>query len=218
MKGLLIKDLKLIANQKSFFFILLFIAVFMLFTDVDTSFVVSYFTIIASMLVLTTISYDEFDNGNAFLFSLPFTRTTYVKEKYVFALLSGLGAWLFSTLLSSILMMIRHSDVAFMDWFPPYLVFIGLLFFLAAVMIPVQLKYGGERGRIAILLGTGIVVLLGIGIVKLCDALHVDLDALLDSMSSLTFLQLTLGLILICALLLALSYRISCQIVKKKEF
>lgn len=55
MKGLLIKDIKLMKNQKNFFFIMLFVAVAMLFAEFDSSFVVSYFTMIASMFVLSTI-------------------------------------------------------------------------------------------------------------------------------------------------------------------
>ena len=94
MKGLLIKDFKLMKNQKNFFFIMIFIAAAMLFAEFESTFVVSYFTMIASMFVLSTISYDEYDNGYAFLFSMPFSRTSYVKEKYIFSILMGGGAWL----------------------------------------------------------------------------------------------------------------------------
>ena len=59
MKGLLIKDFKLMKNQKNFFFIMIFIAAAMLFAEFESTFVVSYFTMIASMFVLSTISYDE---------------------------------------------------------------------------------------------------------------------------------------------------------------
>ncbi len=51
------------------------------------------------LFTLSTISYDEFDNGNAFLFSLPITRAGYVVEKYCFALILALSAWTISTLL-----------------------------------------------------------------------------------------------------------------------
>ena len=61
MKGLLIKDFKLMKNQKNFFFIMIFIAAAMLFAEFESTFVVSYFTMIASMFVLSTISYDEYD-------------------------------------------------------------------------------------------------------------------------------------------------------------
>ena len=80
MKGLLIKDFKLMKNQKNFFFIMIFIAAAMLFAEFESTFVVSYFTMIASMFVLSTISYDEYDNGYAFLFSMPFSEITIISS------------------------------------------------------------------------------------------------------------------------------------------
>lgn len=68
MKGLLIKDFKLMKNQKNFFFIMIFIAAAMLFAEFESTFVVSYFTMIASMFVLSTISYDEYDKAMPFCF------------------------------------------------------------------------------------------------------------------------------------------------------
>ena len=69
MKGLLIKDMKLMLNQKKFFVTIGFIAVMMAGVVKDTSFIISYMTVLGAMFTISTISYDEFDNGNAFLFS-----------------------------------------------------------------------------------------------------------------------------------------------------
>ena len=40
-------------------------------------------TIVTAIFAITTISYDEFDNGLAFLMTLPVTRKQYVAEKYL---------------------------------------------------------------------------------------------------------------------------------------
>ena len=204
MKGLLIKDFKLMKNQKNFFFIMIFIAAAMLFAEFESTFVVSYFTMIASMFVLSTISYDEYDNGYAFLFSMPFSRTSYVKEKYVFSILVGGGAWLLSVVLSGILITIRNPQISV------------LLF--AAVMIPVQLKFGGERGRVALLLTVGVAVLGSMGVIKLLEILQVDLDAVLASMNTLNMMQIGGAAGIFSIVLLAISYRISCRVMKNKEF
>ena len=64
MKGMLIKDFRLLKNQgKSLLLMLLVVAIFMNFiTDVGPAFIVGYITIIFSLFTATTISYDEFDN------------------------------------------------------------------------------------------------------------------------------------------------------------
>ena len=78
MKGLLIKDLRLMAAQKKFFLSLVLVTVLLVIMAQDTSFIICYMSFIGAQFSLSTISYDEFDNGNAFLFSLPITRKGYV--------------------------------------------------------------------------------------------------------------------------------------------
>ena len=89
MKGLLIKDFKLMMMQKNFFLSIIAIAVVLTVFVKNPSFIIGYLTFIGSVFTLSTISYDEFDNGNAFLFSLPITRKLYALEKYVFGFLTG---------------------------------------------------------------------------------------------------------------------------------
>src|SRR5699024_11424520 len=95
MKGMLIKDFRILKYQgKTLFLMLLVVAVLMnLITDVGPTFIVGYITIIFSLFTVTTVSYDEFDNCYLFLMTLPVTRKKYVNEKYLFALLSIIFAW-----------------------------------------------------------------------------------------------------------------------------
>ena len=66
MKGLLIKDLRLMKNMGNSLAIILLVAVGMSFYSSDMSFIVIYLAIIGTSFTSSTISYDEFDNGNAF--------------------------------------------------------------------------------------------------------------------------------------------------------
>ena len=69
MKGLLIKDFKLLKVQKNSFLLILCIAIGMeIFTNsTSSSFIIGYLSFVATLFTLSSISYDEFDNGNAFL-------------------------------------------------------------------------------------------------------------------------------------------------------
>ena len=62
MKGLLIKDTKIILNQKRFLILFLFVAVVLSFS-MDSSFIVSYIPMIGVIMILSTISYDYHDEG-----------------------------------------------------------------------------------------------------------------------------------------------------------
>lgn len=91
MTGLLIKDFRLLKVQKNFFTLIVFILLGMILFSEDNFFAVSFATFIFSLFSTSTVSYDEFDNGNPFLFSLPVTRKGYVLEKYCFGLIFLLG-------------------------------------------------------------------------------------------------------------------------------
>lgn len=100
MKGLLIKDFKLLKTQQKFFLLVLFIAIAVeMFSGSSSSFLIGYLSFMAILFTLSSISYDEFDNGNAFLFSLPITRKSYVIEKYGLGLILGSSFWAFGTLI-----------------------------------------------------------------------------------------------------------------------
>ena len=93
MRGLICKDLRLMMMQKNFLIMLAAVALVSLAAMDDPMFVIMYMTLIFTSFILSTMSYDEFDNGFPFLFTLPITRKLYVREKYVLALLSGAAAW-----------------------------------------------------------------------------------------------------------------------------
>ena len=130
----------------------------------------------------------------------------------------GGGAWLLSVVLSGILITVRNPQLSVMEWLPIDLIYICIVFLFAAVMIPVQLKFGGERGRVALLLTVGVAVLGGMGIIKLFEILQIDLDAVLTSMSTLNMVQIGCAAVIFSVVLLAISYRISCRVMKNKEF
>ena len=82
MKGLLIKDFQLMKNQgKILIAILVVIAAFGIIADGNSSFLTAYITIFLALFTTSTISYDEYDSGYLFLFTLPISRRGYVTEK-----------------------------------------------------------------------------------------------------------------------------------------
>ena len=206
-------------NQKTFFFMMLFLAVVMLFADFGSSFVISYFTIMSSMFVISTISYDEFDNGYAFLFSLPFTRKEYALEKYVFAFVLGIGTWLLAIVMALVIYMIKIQQLPDAAWFLENLSYICLVILMASLMIPVQIKFGGEKGRIALIITVLVAIAVGYFAIKgLAYVKFVHLEKVLLFLNSLSVYTYMAIAIVVSFLVFAVSYRISCGILKKKEF
>lgn len=219
MKGLLIKDFKLLKVQKNFFLLILCIAIGIeIFTDsTSSSFIIDFLSFVATLFTLSSISYDEFDNGNAFLFSLPITRKSYVIEKYGFGMILGSSFWAFGTLIVILKEVITHKYVS-IDTVIAAFIILPIVFAVLAVMLPFQLKFGGEKGRIAIICTLVIVFLIGIVITKVANAFNINLSFLFHEIATLNSIILILVIIGITFFMLFVSYRISLSIMKKKEF
>ena len=145
MKGLLIKDLKLMKNQKSFFMV---VGLIFLITWDAPYFAISYITMMFSMFAITSFSYDEFDNGAVYLFTLPFSRKTYVREKYLFGLLTCLIALTVSTVLAIGASVIKGQSVDLVTIGATGLSSITICVLFLSIAFPIEIKFGVEKGRI----------------------------------------------------------------------
>lgn len=219
MKGLLIKDFQLLKENKNLMFVMLFIAVIFLFTQKQeaTYFLVSFLTMVMGMLVVTTISYDDFNNGNAFLMTLPITRKTYVYEKYVLGAILTLGGWFVAAAGSSIFYLFT-TNVDWTSWGLYLSLFAMLGIVLFSVMIPIQLKFGADKGRIAMIgciMGIGIIAF---GVKWIMDALQIDYMTLMQTIASLQAIWIAAICIIVVLLILGCSILISNKVMNQKQF
>ena len=83
MKTLLVKDYRILMTQTKSLFILAIVGVIMVISSMDIDFLTGYMMMMAMVLSLGTVNYDELDNGMAFILTLPASRKTYAVEKYV---------------------------------------------------------------------------------------------------------------------------------------
>ena len=81
MTGLLMKDLMMLKCQKQFFFVMGVVGLMFLVIYDNPTLVFGYLTIMFSFIPLTTLAYDDADNGSAYLFTLPVSRKGYLVEK-----------------------------------------------------------------------------------------------------------------------------------------
>lgn len=220
MKGLWIKDLKLMTAQKYFFLLILLIAIGMSISAEDVSmmtFSLGFVPSVVSLFGLSTISYDEFDNGNAFLFTLPITRKEYVLEKYALSFVLAFVSLVMMFLFTIFMVAQKGMMLDFDGWMIPFGLF-ALILLLQAIMIPFHLKFGQERGRIAIIVLIGALLLIATFIQKGLEFIGIDWMQVLQSLPILgqgTMLILLYG---VSFVLLIISLKISIHIVSKKEF
>lgn len=217
MNGLLLKDFLLMANQKSYFLFIVTLGIIISIALGSATFVVGYIILVFGLFALNTISYDEMDNGYAFLFTLPISRADYVKEKYVYGILSsflatffaiviGIGANLFMTHM-------EITDIILTGIFS----FLTVLIFLA-INIPVRFRFSSDKARFVVISIMGIflgtIVYLGSSGILSGNEVTIALSIL----SGLTVTLRVLVAFVVIFLMLTISYFISVYIMRKKDF
>lgn len=210
MKGLFLKDLALVKAQMRSAIIIFAVVVFMLVAGQDTSFVIMYANIIFMMFGISTISYDAFDNGEAFLFTLPITKKLYVKEKYVFSLASLLTGFVLSLVL---LLTIKGAGASEISFATGYM--LGGTVFLS-IMLPIELKFGPEKARIAML---GAMIIIAASVYAIVEAAKkLNMADYFGDLAHIGVPSILIFLAVAAAIILFISYKISCRIMEKREF
>lgn len=218
MTGLLIKDLKLLLGQKRFSSVVLIFGIFFMCTNENPFSGVGYITMLLSIFTLSTISYDEFENGMSFIMTLPIKRNTYVQEKYLFAGLTTILSSVGSSILAAILGIVRNTPIDAKELIGGSYIIILMAWFVLAIAIPMQIKFGSEKGRIAMMLTLGGLFAF---IIFAAKALDNAKDATTDMVTFFDRLG-TFGIIALSlvgtALVLGISYLCCVRIINKKEY
>ena len=89
---------------------------------------------------------------------------------------------------------------------------------ILSIMLPFILKFGGEKGRIAIIGVMGFIFVIGLLLIKTTEYLGIDLYVLINKLPKFEPLVYIILFLLLSVVILGISYLISLAILKKKEF
>ena len=217
MKALFIKDLMLLKNQgKTYGLIIAFYVVLSVVDHSVGNFILGFLSVLLGFFAVSTISYDEYQHGMNYLMTLPISRKSYVREKYLFAF--GLSS------IMSILLFLAESiyrifavsvwtQTVLWDTASSTLLMIPITLLFLALAIPLHLKLGSERGR-SMFNG----LLLGIFFTSVIGLKNSVFLQKVASVTSAYGTWLVIAGILLYGFLIGLSYRISVHILEKREF
>ncbi len=155
MKGLLLKDWYMAKKYcRSFLIIILAFAVSSVFSE--NNIFIFYPIIMASLLPVTLISYDERSKWQYYADTMPYKRRDIVTVKYLVMLILLVSVVIFMGTLSSVKSLVHHDfNLAEIAAFVGNSLILGV--FPASVMLPVIFKFGVEKGRLAYYVTIGLV-------------------------------------------------------------
>ena len=217
MRGLIVKDYCLMIQRGSLMLLYLFMAVIFSFT-MDSTFTVAYLSMLGGFLAISTISYDEADNGYPFLMTLPITAKTYALEKHVFAGMIQGSFWIFAVALQALLALVRQDTQQFLEELPVYATFLLVFLILISVLLPIELKFGVEKSRIVLLVLVGIIMFAAFMGVKILSPLTTLLNGLDLNLPALSGPMLAAGGLLLTAVILAICVACSIHVMEHKEY
>lgn len=211
MRGLLIKDFLLLFQRKQTLLMFLLISLVMGFS-IGGSFIVGYMCLLSTTLAVGTISYDDADNGLLFLLTCPVSRREYVLSKYMLCGIVLAASWIVAVVFLFVLNLVQGIQFRFLEDLVAAVVFIPGIVLTYCLMIPVQLKYGPEKGRLVIMLfGGGLVALIFL-LVK-----GFDMEKVVQMMDSVPDVLYVAAGIVFCILALLVSFGICTRVMENKK-
>ena len=209
MKGELVKDIRIIKNQLSYFGIMVLIAFMLSLNEGMTVFALSYASFMGMVFGVTTLNYDEYNNGLSYLMTLPVERKQYVMAKYIFSLISSL---MFAGAVAIFCILYRYiMGKPLGELLSAAVSILPLALILISVLLPIYIKFGATKARLV----TGIAVGVSGGIyMGLMPLIFIGGDMVGPFNESLLYIVITAASVMA----LIISYRISVRIMEKKEF
>lgn len=213
MSGLVIKDFMVLRKQgKSYLLILGLYALLTIMGVFYYSVMSSMMVVLVMMLPMATFSYDDLARWDKYAAAMPVGRAGIVKAKYITTLLITGGSALLCLVLNTVVAAARLEDASFGALNLTLLACLGVGVLINAVILPMMFKYGAEKAR-------G----MSMGVMLVLFVLIFGLSALLAETGLESFIPEAVMLwspvilALFAAAALALSYRLSLRIYRKKE-
>ena len=216
MRGLIEKDLRLLLKRKQTFIVIVIVEI-LLGISGSGVFAIVYFTMLAGIMAAGTLSYDEFDNGLGFLFTLPIDRKMYIRENYLLSTMFCAVAWAISVVLYAVIGTISGQNIDFIGMLPGFFLILPGMATFSTIILPLQLKFGSEKGKIALFVISGCLALAIIFVKNTFLSTEESVSALVNGLEGITIGTVILGIVAICVLIVFITYSFSVRIMANKE-
>ena len=213
MKGLIKKDLIVLARNSKVILILFALCAFFAILGNDNF--IYIFSMLGASLMVSTFAYDEQMQWDAYAITMPNARKNVVKSKYITTLILILTGMVVSFILVVISLIIKKNTFSILE---SMMVILGMgsgALIMPIVMYPLFYRFGVEKSRMSLfIIFLLLVAILGMIPNNTIDTTKTTIDP--SIMPALAYVILSLPIVLIIGLFV--SYKISEFIYMRKEF
>lgn len=147
MKGILLKDIFTVLNNRRQFTLILAMGLVFTFVFQDGGQYISMmFSLMLMMFVYSSFSYDESAKWDRYAATLPVKRSTVVASKYLLTLLCAFASLALSLIIAVISWAVGFTN-SFIDGFSSSFAVIAAMTFGLSLMLPITFRFGVEKAR-----------------------------------------------------------------------
>ena len=154
MKALFIKDIRIVLKQQRVLICAFFAVITILAFATDNSmYAVAFVLFLVPTMMLTTISYDTFENGMSYIMSLPVSVKDYVTEKYILTVASSLIFNIMATILINVVLSIgKGVGIMPLELIVNAMLAQFMVLIYISLVLPVDIRFGTDKGMIIVVL------------------------------------------------------------------
>ena len=217
MSGLLEKDFRILLSRKKNLILFLFLAIFLGYMT-EGLFIVGYLPFLMSILTISTLSYDEMNNGFKYMMTLPIDPKTYVIEKFGLCICGGILSWIIAVVIMFSVYWIKGVNYIFMISLAESFCILPVVMIFETVMITAQLKYGMEKSRMILATIGGFTVLVALIAKTIFSSLGGIALVIARAIDNLSLTAFFVVFYAVAIIVLAIGIRLSMKIMENKEY
>ena len=219
MKALFIKDIRIVLKQQRVLICAFFAVITILAFATDNSmYAVAFVLFLVPTMMLTTISYDTFENGMSYIMSLPVSVKDYVAEKYILTVASSLIFNIMATILINVVLSIgKGVGIMPLELIVNAMLAQFMVLIYISLVLPVDIRFGTDKGMIIVVLMAVVIGAVG----PMLSNINVDSGLMYKlSESEITSVPVNTALLLMSVggVFVIVSYFISVKLMKQMEY
>lgn len=219
MKALFIKDIRIVLKQQRVLICAFFAVITILAFATDNSmYAVAFVLFLVPTMMLTTISYDTFENGMSYIMSLPVSVKDYVAEKYILTVVSSLIFNIMATILINVVLSIgKGVGIMPLELIVNAMLAQFMVLIYISLVLPVDIRFGTDKGMIIVVLMAVVIGAAG----PMLSNINVDSGLMYKlSESEITSVPVNTALLLMSVggVFVIVSYFISVKLMKQMEY
>ena len=219
MKALFIKDIRIVLKQQRVLICAFFAVITILAFATDNSmYAVAFVLFLVPTMMLTTISYDTFENGMSYIMSLPVSVKDYVTEKYILTVASSLIFNIMATILINVVLSIgKGVGIMPLELIVNAMLAQFMVLIYISLVLPVDIRFGTDKGMIIVVLMAVVIGAVG----PMLSNINVDSGLMYKlSESEITSVPVNQALLLMSVggVFAIVSYFVSVKLMKQMEY